>query len=74
VNISNKIIQDFKRRILNIELGQYEIEIQQYKYLYEQELTTFESETFKINYSYQMRQLDMLMYFVKVKKRELQTA
>ncbi len=74
MNISNKIIQDFKRRILNIELGQYEIEIQQYKYLYEQELTTFESETFKINYSYQMRQLDMLMYFVKVKKRELQTA
>jgi hypothetical protein len=74
VNISNKIIQDFKRRILNIELGQYEIEIQQYKYLYEQELTTFESETFKINSSYQMRQLDMLMYFVKVKKRELQTA
>ncbi len=74
MNISNKIIQDFKRRILNIELGQYEIEIQQYKYLYEQELTTFESETFKINSSYQMRQLDMLMYFVKVKKRELQTA
>ena len=65
VNKRHKIIQDFKRRMLNIELGQYEIEIQQYEYLYEQELTAFESETSKINSSYQMCQLNMFMHFVK---------
>ena len=64
-NKRHKIIQDFKRRMLNIELGQYEIEIQQYEYLYEQELTAFESETCKINSPYQMCQLNMFMYFVK---------
>jgi hypothetical protein len=51
--------------MLNIELGQYEIEIQQYEYLYEQELTAFESETCKINSHYQMCRLNMFMYFVK---------
>jgi hypothetical protein len=65
VNKRHEIIQDFKRRMLNIELGQSEIELQQYEHLYEQELTTFESETFKINSPYQMYRLDMLMYFVK---------
>jgi len=43
--------------MLNIELGQYAIEIQQYKYLYEQELTAFKSETCKINSPYQMCRL-----------------
>jgi hypothetical protein len=51
--------------MLNIELGQYEIEIQQYEYLYEQELTVFESETCKINFPYQMCRLNMFMHFVK---------
>ncbi len=60
-----KIIQDFKRRMLNTELGQYEIAIQQYEYLYEQELIAFESETCKINSHYQMCRLNMFMYFVK---------
>jgi hypothetical protein len=64
-NKRHKIIQDFKRRMLNIELGQYEIGIQQYEYLYEQELTAFESETCKINSPYQMCRLNMLMYFVE---------
>ncbi len=64
-NKSHKIIQDYKRRMLNNELGQYEIEIQQYEYLYEQELTAFESETYKINSPYQMCRFNMFMYFVK---------
>jgi len=58
-NKRHKIIQDFKRRMLNNELGQYETEIQQYEYLYEQELTAFESETYKINSPYQMCRLNM---------------
>jgi hypothetical protein len=65
VNKRNKTIQDAKRRMFNVELEQYEINIQHYECLYEQELTTFESETFKTN-SYQMSRLDMLMYFVKI--------
>jgi predicted Ser/Thr protein kinase len=40
INKHNKGIQDFKRRMLNIELEQYEIEIQEYEHLYEQELTS----------------------------------
>jgi hypothetical protein len=41
------------------------LKFQQYQYLYEQELTAFELETFKINSSYQMCRLNMFMYFVK---------
>jgi len=65
VHKRNKIIQEFKRPMFNIELGQYEIEIQRYEHLYEEELTTFESETSKINSLYQMPRLDMFMHFVK---------
>jgi hypothetical protein len=65
VNKRNKIIQDFKRRMLNVELEQYEVKTQHYEYLYEQELVAFKSETFKTNSSYQMHKLDMLMYTVK---------
>jgi len=61
----HEIIQDFKRRMLNIELGQSEIELQQYEHLYEQELITFQSETSKINSSYQIREFNMLMHFIK---------
>jgi len=64
-NKRQKMTQDFKRRMLNIELGQYEIEIQQYECLYEQELAAFESETCKINSSYQTYQWNTFMYFVK---------
>jgi hypothetical protein len=64
-NKRHKIAQDSKRQMLNAELEQYELEIQHYEHLYEQELATFQSETFKINSSYQMRELNMLMHFVK---------
>ena len=65
VNKRHKIIQELKRQILNIELEEYEKRIQHYEYLYEQELTAFESETFRINSSYQMCHFNMLIYFVK---------
>ena len=65
VNKQNKIIQDLKRQILNIELEEYEMRIQHYDYLYEQELTALESKTSKINLPYQMCHFDMLMYLVK---------
>ena len=50
---------------MNVELEQYEIKIQHYEHLYEQELTAFESETYNTNSSYQICQLDMLMHFVQ---------
>ncbi len=65
VHKRHKIIQDLKRRKLNIELEQYEIKIQHYDNLYEQKLTEFESETSKINSSYQMCHFNMLIHFVK---------
>jgi len=64
-NVSNKMIQDFKRRMLNIELEQYEVQIQQYEYQFEQEFLAFKSETSKTNSSYQLNQLNMFMHFVK---------
>jgi len=47
VNTSNKIIQDFKRRMLNIELEQYEVKILQYEYQFEQEFTNLPLEQVK---------------------------
>ena len=65
INKRHKIIQDLKRQILNIELEEYEMTIQHYDYLYEQELTAFELETSKINLPYQWCHFDMLIYLVK---------
>ncbi len=44
VNKRNKLVQDLKRQMLNAKLEQYELKIQHYEYLYEQELFTFQSE------------------------------
>jgi hypothetical protein len=63
-NKHNKIVQDFKRQMLNVELEQYELKIQHYEHLYEQELVAFESEIYKTKPSYQMYYLNELMYFV----------
>jgi hypothetical protein len=65
VNKRHKIIQDFKRQMLDAKLEQYETKIQQYEYFYEQELATFKSQAFKIDSSYQISRLDTLMHFVK---------
>jgi cell fate regulator YaaT (PSP1 superfamily) len=47
VNKHNKMVQDLKRQMLNAELEQYELKIQHYEHLYEQELATFQSEIYK---------------------------
>jgi len=59
VNKRKKMIQDLKRQMLNTELERYE-------HLYEQELATFQSEIYKTESSYQIWQLNELMYFVKI--------
>jgi hypothetical protein len=66
VNKHNKMVQDLKRQMLNVELEQYELKIQQYEYLYEQELATFQSEIYKTESSYQICHLNELMYYVKI--------
>src|SRR5271163_4605217 len=65
-DVSLGMVQDLKRQMLNAELEQYELKIQQYEYLYEQELATFQSEIYKTESSYQICHLNELMYFVKI--------
>ena len=43
-NKHNKIIQDMKRQALHLRLKQYEINIQKYENMYEQELVIFECQ------------------------------
>jgi hypothetical protein len=66
VNKRNKMIQDLKRQMLNAELEQYEIKIQYYEDMYEQELATFQSEIYRTESSYQMDRHVEVMYFVKI--------
>ncbi len=66
VNKRNKMIQDLKRQMLNAELEQYELKIQHYEHLYEQELAIFQSEIHKTESSHQIGHLNELMYCVKI--------
>jgi hypothetical protein len=52
--------------MLNVELEQYELKIQHYEHLYEQELATFQSEIYRAESSYQIYHLNELMDFVKI--------
>ena len=61
-----KCIQVTKRRMLHMDLEQYETNIQHYDHLYEQELDTFKSEIYQLNSFYQMSCRDMLIHFVKM--------
>jgi hypothetical protein len=61
-----KMVQDLKRQMLNTELERYEMEIQQYEDLYEQELTTCKSEIYKTQSSYQIDRFNELIYYVKI--------
>jgi hypothetical protein len=54
VNKRNKMIQDLKRQMFNTELERYELKIQHYEHLYEQELATFQSEIYRAKSSYQI--------------------
>ncbi len=62
----NKMVQDLKRQMLNVELEQYELKIQHYEHRYEQELATFQSEVYKTESSYQICRLNELMHFVQI--------
>jgi len=66
VNKRNKIIQDLKRRMLNVELEQYEIKIQHYEHLYQQELTTLYSHISNPTSSDHQCQVNVLMHFIKL--------
>jgi hypothetical protein len=66
VNKHNKMIQDLKRQMLNAELEQYELKIQHYEHLYEQELVTFQSEIYKTESSYQISHFNEVIYFIKI--------
>lgn len=61
-NKRNKIIQDLKRQMLNTKLQRYEMKIQEYEHMYQQELTTFELQHSKIESSCLKDQMeDMLI-------------
>ena len=62
--------------MLHVELEKYEIKIQHYENLYEQEIGAFQTEIFKINSSYQMCHFNELIYLVKTyirRRRSLTT-
>jgi hypothetical protein len=61
-----KMFEDLKCLILNAELEHYELKIQHYEHLYEQELAIFQSEIYKRKSLYQICHFNKLMYFVKI--------
>ena len=65
VNKRNKMIQEAKRKMLNIKLEEYEIKIQQFEQTYQQELSAFETDISKTNNCYQQNQTDAIMQFLK---------
>jgi hypothetical protein len=65
VNKRNKMIQDLKRQMLNTELEKYELKIQDYEHLYEQQLDIFQSEVYKTESPDQVNHLNEIMYSVK---------
>lgn len=65
VNKQNKIIQESKRRTLNVVLQQYEMQIQHYEHLYQQEFNTLQSQLLHPTSSHHQCQVDIVLYFVK---------
>jgi hypothetical protein len=65
-NKRNKTIQELKRRMLHVELEQYENKIQYYEHLYQQDLTTLLLQISNPNPSYPKYQVDTLLHFVKL--------
>jgi hypothetical protein len=61
----HKIIQDLKRRMLNVKLEKYEIQIQNYETQYEEELIALKSKTFDTNSSYQMCHFNELIHLIQ---------
>ena len=65
INKCKKTIQEFKRRMLNGELEQFEINIQQYEDLYQEQLNAFQLEMVDNTNSHQLCQLEMLKHLVQ---------
>ena len=65
VNKQNKIIQESKRRMLNVKLQQYEMKTQHYEHLYQQQFNTLQSQLLYPTSSDHQCQVDIVMYFVK---------
>lgn len=64
-NKRNKIIQEFKRQMLNVEIEKYESKIQEYECLYQRELTAFEHQLLHTNYNHQKDERNNIINCVK---------
>ena len=60
INKCKKTVQEFKCRMLNSELEQFEIKIQQYEDLYQEQLNAFQLEMVHNTNSHQLCQVEML--------------
>jgi hypothetical protein len=65
INKRNKIIQGLKRRMLNVELKQYENKIEHYEHLYQQDLNVLQLQILNPTSCNQKRKADMVMNLVK---------
>jgi hypothetical protein len=65
VNKRHKIIQESKRRMLNLKLEEYENKIQYYEQLYRQDLATLELQISNPTSSDQKCQVQILVHFLK---------
>ena len=66
VNKRNKIIQELKRRMLNIELEQYEMKIQHYEHLYQQDFHTLQLQILNPTSSDHKCQVNILVHCVNL--------
>jgi hypothetical protein len=64
INKRNKNIQELKRRMLNVELEQYENKIEHYEHLYQQDLNALKLQILNPTSSDQKRKADILMDLV----------
>ena len=65
-NKRNKVIQEIKRRMLNVRIEEYESKIQHYEHLYQQEFDALQLQILNPSSSPQKCQTDILLYFVKL--------
>ena len=52
--------------MLKVKLQQYETDIQRYEHLYQQNLSTFQSDIYKSKSPYKICRVNEIMHFVKV--------
>ena len=64
INKRNKNIPELKRRMLNVELEQYENKIEHYEHLYQQDLNALQLQILTSTSSDQKRKADILMDLV----------